>query len=68
MDEHCSEETSDSDNEIGSNLIATVAHQTVNKVDEQSAPAVCGLHDVKWQIQIWLLSVPQCHDVHYKYH
>jgi hypothetical protein len=45
VDEKLSEtESSDSDNEIGDNLIAKVAHQTVNKV---AAPIVSGRHLVK---------------------
>jgi uncharacterized Fe-S radical SAM superfamily protein PflX len=58
VDENLSDvESSDSDNEVG---------EIKNPITKMAS--CCGWCDVKCQVNIWLLGVPQWHDVHNKYH
>jgi hypothetical protein len=69
VDENLSEvESSYSGNEIGDNKKSDHKSGTSDSEngDGQATMFFSGWHDVKWQVKIWLLGVPQLHGVHNK--
>jgi hypothetical protein len=63
-------ECGDSHNEIGDNQESDCKSGTSDseQTDEQAASVVTAWCDVKQQMKLWLLGVPQWHYVHNKHH